>query len=78
MDRHRYDLERDNKMDDKGKGMMCCICGAEIEGFGNNPYPVKRKHPFPNGSGRCCDRCNASIVVPIRILLISNDIEIER
>lgn len=27
-------------MDEKEK---CCICGKEIEGMGNNPYPVKRK-----------------------------------
>lgn len=25
-------------MDEKEK---CCICGKEIEGMGNNPYPVR-------------------------------------
>lgn len=55
----------------------CCLCGEEVREFGNNPFPLKRKHPFPNGSGRCCDRCNASYVVPIRLILWPNDFEVE-
>lgn len=39
---------------------VCCICGKEFIGYGNNPAPVKE-------SGRCCDECNATIVVPTRI-----------
>ena len=26
----------------------CCICGKEIKGYGNNPWPVKKE-------GLCCD-----------------------
>ena len=37
----------------------CSICGKEFEGYGNNAYPVN--------SGRCCDKCNTSIVVPRRM-----------
>lgn len=35
--------------------MKCCICGKEIVGYGNNPYPIKE--------GRCCDECNLIVVV---------------
>lgn len=37
----------------------CSICGKEFEGYGNNAYPVN--------SGRCCDECNTSVVVPRRM-----------
>lgn len=40
--------------------LVCCICGKEFEGFGNNPYPVKSE-------GKCCDKCNEEVVVPERI-----------
>ena len=38
----------------------CCICGKEIKGWGNNPYPVRTE-------GDCCDLCNATVVLPERI-----------
>lgn len=37
----------------------CSICGNEFEGYGNNAQPIN--------DGRCCDKCNAEIVVPRRI-----------
>lgn len=40
----------------------CCICGAEITGYGNNPDPLE----YPKGAV-CCDRCNLSTVIPARI-----------
>jgi hypothetical protein len=39
--------------------MKCVICGCEIKGYGNNAEPVK--------SGRCCDTCNATKVIPARL-----------
>ena len=42
------------------KQLKCCICGKKFYGFGNNPIPVK-----PNG--RCCDDCNARVVIPARL-----------
>lgn len=42
---------------------MCCICGKEFTGYGNNPEPVKE-------SGVCCDECNADKVIPARIAMI--------
>ena len=41
----------------------CCICGMEYEGIGNNPDPV----PHKDGE-RCCDACNSTYVIPIRIM----------
>ena len=43
--------------------MKCCICKNEIDGFGNNPQPYKKR-------GRCCDDCNSYYVIPYRILLL--------
>jgi len=40
----------------------CCICGKAFVGFGNNPWPVTN-----DADARCCDSCNAGIVVPTRI-----------
>lgn len=38
----------------------CCICGEKIEGWGNNPWPIKE-------DGECCDKCNYEKVIPARI-----------
>lgn len=38
----------------------CCICGEEVEGYGNNPFPIHEE-------GRCCDACNIKFVLPARI-----------
>ena len=39
---------------------VCCICGEESEGYGNNPSPVKEE-------GECCDACNRKFVIPARL-----------
>ena len=44
------------------KGVLkdtCCLCGADIQGHGNNASPVKE--------GVCCDECNLFKVVPARL-----------
>jgi hypothetical protein len=41
--------------------LMCCLCDEEIDGYGNNPAPVAF------GELKCCDKCNASVVIPARI-----------
>lgn len=47
--------------------MKCCICGKEIRGYGNNPYPVVKDE------GKvCCDHCNQTVVIPARIAEIFN------
>lgn len=35
--------------------MICCLCGAYIRGFGNNPDPLAME-------GRCCDDCNIKVI----------------
>lgn len=35
---------------------LCCLCGAEIEGYGNNPYPLE------SSDKKCCDDCNNKVV----------------
>jgi hypothetical protein len=45
--------------------MKCNICGEDIEvedsgwSRGNNARPVNK--------GRCCNKCNLEVVVPVRI-----------
>lgn len=44
--------------------MKCCLCKGQIEdkGYwnkGNNAEPLK--------TGRCCDTCNATKVIPARL-----------
>lgn len=45
--------------------MKCCICGEEIDDYGNNPWPIST-HPHDV----CCDECNREVVIPERIRLI--------
>lgn len=47
----------------------CCICGEEIEGYGNNPEPYTSAE---NGE-RCCDACNLKFVIPARLELMKKD-----
>lgn len=49
---------------------VCCICGKEFIGWGNNPYPVVKDE-----DARCCDDCNAMYVIPARIEALSNSNE---
>lgn len=44
------------KIKETGK---CCICGNEYAHYGNDAMPAM--------NGRCCDKCNNDIVVPLRI-----------
>lgn len=45
---------------------QCCICGMWVVGeYGNDPWPVD-KHP----EHKCCDECNANVVVPARLARI--------
>tara|TARA_R110000796_G_scaffold7331_7_gene25201 strand:+ start:892 stop:1707 length:816 start_codon:yes stop_codon:yes gene_type:complete len=40
----------------------CVICGDTCEcQYGNNPQPVK-------DTGKCCNKCNASVVIPARMM----------
>jgi hypothetical protein len=43
----------------------CPICSREYAGLGNNALPVS--------SGRCCDECNLTEVIPARVGLMLDD-----
>lgn len=49
---------------DNRKTYICCLCGEEHEGFGNNPYPLYEEDDF---EARCCDDCNTKLVIPARL-----------
>lgn len=58
--------------------MKCCICGVEINGYGNNPDGAVWKTPtgeieLPefNADDRCCDECNSKFVIPGRLYRLS-------
>lgn len=44
----------------KATEFVCCICGEDCEGYGNNPSPIKE-------TGKCCDACNRKFVLPARL-----------
>ena len=44
----------------------CCLCGKEVEGYGNDPSPIQTK----NEDDECCDECNLAKVVPARMELL--------
>ena len=54
-----FDLDFRSINEDLDEHEKCVICGAEIEGYGNNAEPVKH--------GVCCDECNQTIVIPARL-----------
>lgn len=48
--------------------MKCCICGREFpEMFGNNPAPVMTMETEDGKENRCCDVCNMTVVIPVRV-----------
>lgn len=58
-----YDFDEKQFNEDKDEKQICCICGKEYIGYGNNAEPVK--------AGRCCDDCNINQVIPARLLKIN-------
>lgn len=47
----------------------CCFCGKEIEmKQSHDPRPI-----VSNNGDRCCEHCNANIVVPTRIQIWKSD-----
>ena len=57
----------------KKKKLHCCICGKEIEGYGNTPdgaiVGTTLKRAQWEQDQRCCNECNEKYVVPGRIAL---------
>lgn len=38
----------------------CCICNNSFKGYGNDPNPLK-------DTGKCCNNCNLTKVIPERM-----------
>ena len=45
--------------------MKCCICGKEVRGYGNNPYPLCS---IEDHESVCCTECDNKYVIRSRIL----------
>lgn len=43
-------------------GEICSICGKRFYNYGNNARPLN--------TGRCCDICNISLVIPMRLYIL--------
>ena len=50
-------------MEKEEEKKVCCLCGKEFTGYGNNAWP------FTN-NGICCDECNRQKVLPARMELL--------
>ena len=50
----------------------CCLCGIEVEGYGNDPSPIQTE----NEDDECCDECNLAKVVPARMELIFTNLKL--
>jgi len=55
------------KHNEKIMKYTCCICHKKFTGYGNDPQPVKQ-------TGRCCDHCNQTVVIPARIKELNDTI----
>jgi len=49
------------KIKEEDKVKICSICQRLFKGWGNNAQPVN--------NGRCCDECNAKVVIPARLAI---------
>ena len=55
-------LRETKELKEDNHHFKCCLCGKEVDGWGNNPYPITE-------DGGCCDECNRDKVIPARIKL---------
>lgn len=63
----------------KEEKIICCICGAYVQGYGNNPdgamyYDLHHNFCTPTfkEGERCCDECNEAFVIPGRLYKLIN------
>lgn len=55
--------------------MKCCICGKDIQGYGNNPYgalDVCGRTIQWKPEDECCDNCNTQYVILGRLITLHN------
>lgn len=54
----------------ENKKIACCFCGKTIDAkSGNNAYPLRPESYFGSEENRCCDQCNAELVIPTRVYI---------
>lgn len=49
------------------KAKVCAVCGEDYYGYGNDAFPIV--------DGCCCNRCNATYVVPARMAIGSGKLD---
>lgn len=54
-------------MTDKPK-LICSICNAPIEANAHGWAGGHNAEPY--NDGRCCERCNSEVVIPMRLVAI--------
>lgn len=54
-------IEYEHYKSRKRKTKICCLCGEEYKGYGNNPEPLA------SFTRKCCDKCNQELVIPARM-----------
>jgi hypothetical protein len=59
LDRMRKRLRKLRAAEQRAASSICSICQKGFTGYGHNAHPVN--------DGRCCDACNASVIVPTRL-----------
>ena len=52
---------------------ICCLCGKEFEGYGDNPAPVDGIY---GNSNKCCSNCNMTFVLPARMEALTHKFEL--
>ena len=50
----------------------CCLCDKTFNDYGNNPYPLCKED---DTEALCCDGCNATLVLPVRLNHLSQQKE---
>lgn len=57
------------RLDESGMPLdnVCCICGQEFSGYGNNPEPYMPAEDANGNRQVCCDSCNQHFVLPARL-----------
>lgn len=53
----------------------CCICGLDIQPAGDW---LEGHNAEPAATGRCCDECNATVVIPTRLAAFSRAVGVIR
>ena len=48
----------------------CNLCGQEIQGWGNNPWPLCDRE---DEKSQCCNDCNSNLIIPARLIQMQSE-----